>query len=134
MKNHNVEVMQATYNRNDSDDVRAAQVLELAEAIKEEGDSLETCKRSVRAKLCTIKDNDGVSLYKKAGKVSKTGAPQISKSSIVGGIAGILSVDVKVLESLTNATKATLQALSNGIASAMPEPETNAEDVPTTES
>jgi len=138
MKTHNVELMQNTYNRNDSDVDRAAQVLELVEDVRESGDTDAMLKRSVIAKLCSLKDADGVSLYKKAAKVSvKTGKPSVSKADIVGVIAGLMGMAPDAIDSFASATKVQLQAFANTLAEAKEQADTQdgneeqAEDVPT---
>ena len=132
MKTHNLELMLATYDKNASDTERAAQVQMLMDNIREDGDTDVKLKRSVIAKLASMKDKDGVSIYKRAPKSStKSGKPVIQKVDIVKSLAGMVNCNASLIESFSNATKPALEAFTLALAAAMAKEETEADNVPT---
>ena len=94
----NVENMIATYTSADTAEARTEAVAQIANAL---GKTV----KSVIAKL----SREGV--YIKAVKATKTGAKVETKAAIVADIARNLGVDAEAIASLTNATKAALNAL-----------------------
>ena len=94
----NVEFAVATYALATTPEARKAAVAEIAS-------ELGKTVKSVIAKL----SREGV--YVKAEKATKTGAKVETKAEIVAAIAESLGLEADAIKSLTNATKAALNAL-----------------------
>ena len=97
-----VERMVEVYTSAESDADRAEAVKALA---TETGKTV----RSITAKLSSL------GVYRKAEKVTKTGAKVETKAEIVGEIASALDLDTDAVASLANASKAALTALRSAV-------------------
>jgi hypothetical protein len=107
VENYTVEqeqILVNTYNPQATQAERDQQVKDLSEQFGKNNN------RSVIAKLSRM------DLYVKKAKVTKTGEPVIQKGAIVSDIAKFLGLAATALESLSKATKADLQELSNSLA------------------